>query len=41
MVEKFTRDPKLLRRADELLDRRVKAMRSRKRQKSATASDAK
>ena len=31
MVEKFTRDPKLLRRADELLDRRVKALRSRKR----------
>lgn len=30
MVEKFTRDPKLLRRADELLDRRVKALRSRK-----------
>jgi rubrerythrin len=31
MVEKFTRDPKLLRRADDLLDRRVKALRSRKR----------
>jgi rubrerythrin len=30
MVEKFTRDPKLLRRADELLDRRVKALRARK-----------
>lgn len=30
MVEKFTRDPKLLRRADELLDRRVKALRTRK-----------
>ena len=31
MVEKFTRDPRLLRRADDLLDRRVKALRSRKR----------
>jgi hypothetical protein len=30
MVEKFTRDPKLLRRADELLDRRVEAIRSRR-----------
>jgi rubrerythrin len=30
MVEKFTRDPQLLRRADELLDRRVKALRHRK-----------
>ena len=34
MVEKFTRDPKLLKRADELLDRRVKAMRSRKERKT-------
>jgi rubrerythrin len=30
MVEKFTRDPKLLRRADDLLDRRIKAVRSKK-----------
>ncbi len=30
MVEKHTRDPRLLRRADDLLDRRVKAVRSRK-----------
>jgi hypothetical protein len=37
MVEKFTRDPKLLRRADDLLDRRVKAVRTRKKSKpSAT-----
>lgn len=35
MVEKFTRDPKLLRRADDLLDRRVKALRSRKQKKGA------
>ena len=33
MVEKFTRDPKLLRRADDLLDRRVKALRSRREKK--------
>jgi hypothetical protein len=38
MVEKFTRDPKLLRRADELLDRRVKALRSRRKTRSAAAS---
>jgi len=37
MVEKFTRDPKLLRRADELLDRRVKALRSRKQRKVAAS----
>ena len=36
MVEKFTRDPKLLRRADELLDRRVKALRSRKERRGVT-----
>ncbi len=30
MVEKFTRDPKLLRRADDLLDRRVKTLRLKK-----------
>jgi rubrerythrin len=39
MVEKFTRDPKLLRRADDLLDRRVKALRSKK-EKTASASPA-
>ena len=37
MVEKFTRDPKLLRRADDLLDRRVKALRSRKERRSEAA----
>ena len=37
MVEKFTRDPRLLRRADDLLDRRMKAVRSRKqRRREAT-----
>ena len=36
MVEKFTRDPKLLRRADGLLDRRVKAVRSRKKSRGAS-----
>src|SRR5216684_2836573 len=36
MVEKFTRDPKLLRRADDLLDRRVKALRSRKERRGVT-----
>jgi rubrerythrin len=45
MVEKFTRDPKLLRRADELLDRRVEAMRSRREKKptktAATHANAK
>ena len=35
MVEKFTRNPKLLRRADELLDRRVKALRTRKKKRPA------
>ncbi len=35
MVEKFTRDPKLLRRADDLLDRRVKTVRSRKERRGA------
>ena len=35
MVEKFTRDPKLLRRADELLDRRVKALRSKKERRGS------
>lgn len=38
MVEKHTRDPKLLRRADDLLDRRVKALRTRKERKSESAS---
>src|SRR5437763_16366917 len=37
MVETFTRDPKLLRRADELLDRRVKALRSRKERRAGAA----
>ena len=37
MVEKFTRDPKLLRRADDLLDRRVKTVRSRKERRSKSA----
>jgi rubrerythrin len=37
MVEKFTRDPKLLRRADDLLDRRVKALRSRKERRHHAA----
>ena len=40
MVEKFTRDPKLLRRADDLLDRRVKALRSRKERRSVTTETA-
>jgi len=40
MVEKFTRDPKLLRRADDLLDRRVKALRSRKERRRETAAPA-
>jgi hypothetical protein len=40
MVEKFTRDPKLLRRADDLLDRRVKALRSRKERRSEAAEPA-
>ena len=40
MVEKFTRDPKLLRRADDLLDRRVKALRSRKERRRAAAEPA-
>jgi hypothetical protein len=40
MVEKFTRDPKLLRRADELLDRRVEALRSHRRRRAiAPAGD--
>ena len=39
MVEKFTRSPKLLKRADELLDRRVKALRSEKRKGRATARE--
>jgi len=38
MVEKFTRDPKLLRRADDLLDRRVKALRSRKERRREAAA---
>ena len=37
MVEKFTRDPKLLRRADGLLDHRVKAVRSRKQRRAERA----
>lgn len=37
MVEKFTRDPKLLRRADDLLDRRVKTVRSRKERRGKAA----
>ena|ERR1044071_8969359 len=40
MVEKFTRDPKLLRRANDLLDRRVKALRSRKERRSVTTETA-
>ena len=36
MVEKFTRDEKLLRRADDLLDRRVKALRTPKRKRGAS-----
>ena len=40
MVEKFTRDPKLLRRADDLLDRRVKAVRLRKERRTAHAESA-
>jgi hypothetical protein len=40
MVEKFTRDPKLLRRADDLLDRRVKALRSRKERRREAAAPA-
>ena len=40
MVEKFTRDPKLLRRADDLLDRRVKALRSRKERGGVTTETA-
>jgi hypothetical protein len=40
MVEKFTRDPKLLRRADDLLDRRVKALRSRKERRREAAQPA-
>ena len=34
MVEKFTRNPKLLKRADELLDRRVKALRTHKKRET-------
>jgi rubrerythrin len=37
MVEKFTRDPRLLRRADDLLDRRMKAVRSRKQRRREAA----
>jgi hypothetical protein len=37
MVEKFTRDPRLLRRADDLLDRRMKAVRTRKQHRRETA----
>lgn len=33
MVEKFTRDPELLRRADDLLERRVEALHTRKERK--------
>jgi len=40
MVEKFTRDPKLLRRADDLLDRRVKALRSRKERRGEATEGA-
>jgi rubrerythrin len=40
MVEKYTRDPKLLRRADELLDRRVKALRLRRERRGAGAESA-
>ncbi|MGH9891002.1 MAG: hypothetical protein ACREA0_03255, partial [bacterium] len=39
MVEKFTRNPKLLRRADDLLDRRVKALESRKKKRPAAGSN--
>jgi rubrerythrin len=38
MVEKFTRDPRLLRRADELLDRRVKALHSRRHRSERPAA---
>ncbi len=41
MVEKFTRDPKLLRRADNLLDRRVKALHTRKERKHESAPSTK
>jgi rubrerythrin len=40
MVEKFTRDPRLLRRADDLLDRRMKAVRSHKQRRRETAETA-
>jgi hypothetical protein len=40
MVEKFTRDPRLLRRADDLLDRRMKAVRTRKEHRRQTADSA-
>jgi rubrerythrin len=40
MVEKFTRDPRLLRRADDLLDRRMKAVRSRKQRRRETVDPA-
>ena len=40
MVEKFTRNPKLLRRADELVDRRVKALRQRKEKRAGRAEPA-
>jgi rubrerythrin len=40
MVEKFTRDPRLLRRADDLLDRRMKAVRSRKQRRREAAEPA-
>jgi hypothetical protein len=38
MVEKFSRDPKLLRRADDLLDRRVKTVRSRKERRGKSTA---
>jgi len=40
MVEKFTRDPRLLRRADDLLDRRMKAVRSHKQRRREGAEPA-
>lgn len=41
MVEKFTRDPELLRRADDLLDRRVEALHTRRERKDESASPTK
>jgi rubrerythrin len=41
MVEKFTRNPKLLKRADELLDRRVKTLKARRQKAPSKAASAK